>query len=182
MPELDRTWSSVRLHTLGHGTLDADAFVSLARRSGIEEIVDVRRFPGSRRQPHFGREAMVTWLGAADVAYRWMPALGGRRAASATSPNVGLRNPQFRAYADHMSTREFTDGVAELVALAASTRVAVLCSESVWWRCHRRLLADHLVLLQGADVQHLMHDDRLVSHPVAGGAEVAGDVVVYRAA
>jgi len=171
----------IQLLTLGHGTLGADDFSALVRRAGIEEIVDVRRFPGSRRHPHFGREAMAGWLDEAGVAYRWLPALGGRRSPAATSPNVGLRNPQFRAYADHMTTEEFLSGVEELRALAAVRRSALLCSESVWWRCHRRLLADHLALVHGDDLRHLMHDDRQVPHPVTDGAALVDGLVVYGA-
>ena len=111
--------------------------------------MDVRRFPGSRRHPHVGQDQLARWLPAAGISYRWMAALGGRRTPAADSPNLGLRNPQFRAYADHMASAEFLAAVDELLDLAASRPVAVMCSEAVWWRCHRRLLADHLVLVEG---------------------------------
>jgi uncharacterized protein (DUF488 family) len=165
--------------TVGHGTLDATAFSTLLRAADVDEVADVRRFPGSRRHPHFGTDAMTAWLPDAGIDYRWLSALGGRRRPSATSPNVGLRNPQFRAYADHMATAEFADGVSELLA-GPERRRAVLCSESVWWRCHRRLLADHLVLVMGVAVEHLFHDGRRVPHPVTEGAVVEAGVVTYR--
>jgi len=95
------------------------------------------------------------------------------------SPNVALRNPQFRAYADHMTTAEFAAGVAELLGVAPDRSAAVMCSESVWWRCHRRLLADHLVLVEGLTVEHLMHDGRRTAHPVTPGARRSGPHVVY---
>jgi len=165
--------------TLGHGTLDADDFATLVELAGIAEIVDVRRYPGSRRFPHFASDAMSAWLGDRGIAYRHVPALGGRRKVVADSLNMGLRNEQFRAYADHMESREFAGGVEELLDRAGGHPVAVMCSESVWWRCHRRLLADHLVLLDGQPVEHLFHDGRLQVHPPTPEARVDGHRLVY---
>ncbi len=167
--------------TVGHGTLPADAFAELVRRAGIETVVDVRRFPGSRRHPHFATEAMATWLPEQGVAYRWLPALGGRRATSPGSPNLALRNDAFRGYADHMAKAEFAGGVTDLADLAAGRVVAVMCAESLWWRCHRRLLADHLVLVTGARVAHLFHGGRLVEHDPLPEARRARDHLVYDA-
>ena len=167
------------IRTLGHGTLDADGFAALADGAGITEVVDVRRYPGSRRLPHFGADAMAGWLCDHGIAYRWLPSLGGRRTLAPGSSNVGLRNEQFRAYADHMESAEFREGVAELLERAAHHDVAVMCSESVWWRCHRRLLADHLVLIDGTEVEHLFHDGRLQPHPPTPEARVDGDRLVY---
>jgi uncharacterized protein (DUF488 family) len=169
----------VRIATVGHGMATAEVFVELLRTGGIDTVVDVRRFPGSRRHPHFAREAMETWLAADGVAYRWMPALGGRRRSVDGSPHHALRDPQFRAYADHMTTAEFAAGVRELLTIAASSATAVMCSESVWWRCHRRLLADHLVLVDGVAVEHLMHDGGRTVHPPTPGARPSGRDVVY---
>ena len=167
--------------TVGHGTLEAEAFTTLVRTAGVEEIVDVRRFPGSRRHPHFGKDVMSEWLAAAGVGYRWLPELGGRRRSSPATANVGLRNPQFRAYADHMASAEFADGVTRLLEGPEQVR-AVLCSEALWWRCHRRLLADHLDLVLGVAVEHLFHDGRRTAHPVTEGAAVDDGVVVYSGA
>ena len=169
------------IRTIGHGTLEPDAFVELARGAGIEAIVDVRRFPGSRRHPHVARPAMEAWLGEAGLGYRWMPELGGRRTPSAESRHVLLRNPQFRAYADHMETAEFAGGVAALLELTRERAVAVMCAESVWWRCHRRLLADHLVLVGRCRVEHLFHDGRLTPHAPTEGARLEGGAVAYDA-
>jgi uncharacterized protein (DUF488 family) len=167
------------IRTVGHGTLDAEAFAGLLVEAGIDEVVDIRRFPGSRRHPQFDTGAMASWLPDADIAYRWLPALGGRRKLVPGSPNIGLRHEQFRAYADHMESTEFLVGVDELVARAADASLAVMCSESLWWRCHRRLLADHLVLLDGQAVEHLFHDGRLQLHPTMPEARVDGDRLVY---
>ena len=167
------------IRTVGHGTLTAEEFVAVARNAGVEGVVDVRRFPGSRRHPHFAGREMATWLLDHGVDYRWLPSLGGRRKPAPDSPNVGLRNDQFRAYADHMISDEFAGGVAELCALAQARPVAVMCAESVWWRCHRRLLADHLVLVEQLRVEHLFHDGRLVEHAPTPEARRVDHHVVY---
>ncbi len=169
------------VRTLGHGTLSAEQFTAVALGAGIGMVVDVRRFPGSRRHPHFAGTEMATWLARREIDYRWLPALGGRRAPAPGSPNAGLRNAQFRAYADHMASDEFLAGVDELMALATALPVAVLCAESVWWRCHRRLLADHLVVIGGVAVEHVFHDGRLAGHPPSVEARPAGDHLVYAA-
>ena len=165
--------------TVGHGALASEEFGALVRAAGIEVVVDVRRYPGSRRHPHFGSEAMAGWLPDFGVDYRWSPALGGRRKPDEHSPNTGLRNEQFRAYADHMATAGFSDAVADLRALAASRPAAVMCAESLWWRCHRRLLADHLVLVEGLAVEHLFHNGKRENHPVTPEARPAGGHLVY---
>ncbi len=167
------------LHTIGHGTLAAEALVTLLAGARVGAVVDVRSFPGSRRNPQFGREAMERWLPVAGIAYTWMRELGGRRRPTSSSRHVALRDGSFRGYADHMETTEFLAGVEKLLALAENGSTAVMCSESVWWRCHRRLLADHLVLVRGVDMVHLMHDGRLVPHVVTNGARFDHETVVY---
>ena len=122
---------------------------------------------------------MSAWLPDRGIEYRWLAALGGRRKPAPQSPNIGLRNLQFRAYGDHMASEEFTSGIRELRVLARERRAAVMCSESVWWRCHRRLVADHLVLVEGQPVEHLFHDGRLVTHSVTPGARRSDGRVVY---
>jgi uncharacterized protein (DUF488 family) len=122
---------------------------------------------------------METWLPAAGIHYAWIPELGGRRRPVSGSKHVALRNDAFRAYADHMETPEFASGVDHLLSVATAESTAVMCSESVWWRCHRRLLADHLVLLRHVEVVHLLHDGRRVEHPPTDGVRVDGDRLVY---
>ena len=169
------------LRTLGHGTLSAAEFAALALTSGVQVVVDVRRFPGSRRVPQFAGPAMAAWMPDHGLEYRWLAALGGRRRPRENSPNIGLHNEQFRAYADHMASEEFASGITELRTLTAERHGAVMCAESLWWRCHRRLIADHLVLIDGVDVEHVFHDGRVVAHPVTAGARVSDDHVVYDA-
>jgi uncharacterized protein (DUF488 family) len=167
------------VHTLGHGTLAAAAFVSLVAGERIGRVVDVRSFPGSRHNPQFGRDEMERWLPEAGVDYTWLRELGGRRRSAGASTNVALRNDAFRAYADYMQTTVFPAAVDQLLALAEQERTAVMCSESVWWRCHRRLIADYLVLTRDVDVLHLMHDGRHVAHVPTAGVRVAHNALVY---
>jgi uncharacterized protein (DUF488 family) len=167
------------VHTVGHGTLPAEDLAALLVAAGVDVVVDVRSYPGSRRNPQFGREAMEHWVPEAGLEYTWMPALGGRRRPLPRSKHVALREEAFRAYADHMETTEFLAGVDELLLRVRHQSVAAMCSESVWWRCHRRLLADHLVLVREVEVVHLMHDGRRTPHVVTAGARLAGTSVVY---
>ncbi|HEX2577689.1 MAG TPA: DUF488 domain-containing protein, partial [Aquihabitans sp.] len=132
---------------------------------------------GSRHNPQYGSDELARWLPRAGVAYAWERDLGGRRRPVPDSRHVALRHPAFRAYADHMETPAFLDGVDRLLALGEGS--AVMCSESVWWRCHRRLLADHLALVRGVEVVHVMHDGRATPHPPTDGVRVDGDRLVY---
>lgn len=167
------------IRSVGHGTLTQDEFLVLVRSAGVESIVDIRRYPGSRRSPQFSGDEMAAWLRSNGIGYRWLAALGGRRRPVPESPNLGLRNEQFRGYADYMESDAFVGAVAELCAIARSQRTAVMCAEAVWWRCHRRLLADHLVLLHATAVEHLFHDGRLTPHVPTPEAERVGDHLVY---
>lgn len=176
--------SGLTLRTVGHGTLPADDFVRLVQAVGLSHVVDVRSYPGSRRHPQFGGEAMAGWLAEVGVAYSWEPRLGGRRSPQPGSRHVALRSAPFRAYADHQSTPEYAAAVDGLLRrggheAGAGGTVAVMCAESVWWRCHRMLLADTLVLLHGARVEHLFHDGRLSVHVPTAAARVEGDALVY---
>ena len=169
----------VRVRTFGHGTATAEAIADLLRGAGIEEIVDIRRYPASKRHPHVARAEMERWLPEAGIEYVWAEPLGGRRKVVAGSPHVALRNEQFQAYADHMETPAFRVAVDALLTDAADRSVAVMCSESVWWRCHRRLLSDHLALVEDVAVEHLFHDGSLRPHDPTAEARADGSRVVY---
>jgi uncharacterized protein (DUF488 family) len=152
----------------------------------VVSLVDVRTGPGSRRNPHLNRAELERWLPEAGVGYRWEKRLGGFRKLPADSADPvhqvdrALRNKSFRAYAGHMRTPEFVLALAGVLGEAARHRTAVMCSETVWWRCHRRLVADAAQLLHGADVRHLMPGGPAVHRPTEG-VRVAGDVLVYDA-
>ncbi|MGH9230888.1 MAG: DUF488 family protein [Acidimicrobiales bacterium] len=171
--------ASVELLTVGHGTLSADRLAALLGDAHVALLVDVRSYPGSRRHPQFGREQLERWLPDAGIDYRWERRLGGRRTVSPDSPHVALHNDAFRAYADHMGTADFNVALDEVLASAAERRTAVMCAESVWWRCHRRLLADAVVLTRDGTVRHLFHDGRSAPHAVTDGARVVDGAVLY---
>lgn len=162
------------LLTFGHGTLPQDDVVALLHDAGVRRLVDVRRFPGSRRHPHVARDELERWLPAAGIAYRWEQRLGGRRRADPGASEVDLwwQVDAFRAYAAYTRTDDFRSALDELLAGAAAARTAVMCSETVWWRCHRRLISDVAVLLHDADVQHLGTTDgsRRTGPPPARGS------------
>ena len=168
---------AVIVYTLGHSTLAFDEFHHLLERHGIAGIADVRRFPASRRHPHFTREALAAALDAAGVAYEWLPALGGRRAVRPGSPHAAWRVEGFRGYADHMESPEFADGLARLLVVAAERPTAVMCAEALPWRCHRQLLADALVV-RGIEVRHVM-GATAEPHRLTAFARVDGERIVY---
>ena len=167
-----------RLLTFGHGTAQPEELVELLRTAGVEQVVDVRRFPGSRRNPGMSNDAMSTWLPEAGVEYLWEPRLGGRRripAGQGDDVDGWWRVAAFRAYAAHMRTEEFRDGLDVLLGRMDGARTAIMCSESLWWRCHRRLVSDAVLLLHGRPVSHLGHDGRLTEHvPPPAATVVAG--------
>ena len=168
------------LLTVGHGPEARDRLGARLADAGVGVVVDVRRFPGSRSNPDVGRDALAEWLPARGIGYRWEPRLGGRRRLPPGEPVADgwWTVAQFAAYAAHTRTPEFAVALDDLLAAAAPATVAVMCSESVWWRCHRRLVADVAVLGRGVPVTHLMPDGRLAPHRPSDGAVVAGDGTV----
>jgi uncharacterized protein (DUF488 family) len=169
-----------RAFTIGHSTHTLDALARLLAAHGVRCVADVRRFPGSRRHPQFGRDAFEAGLRAHGVGYAHIEALGGRRSVAAGSTNDAFENAAFRGYADHTASAEFADGLERLQALAAAAPTAVLCAEALWWRCHRRLVADALIA-RGWVVDHIGPDGRLARHELTPFAVVEGDRIVYRA-
>ena len=167
------------LDTIGHSTHSIDEFLGLLDRHGIEALADIRRYPGSRKHPHFNRDNLATALPRAGVEYHWFEALGGRRKGSGGSTrNLGLRNESFRAYADYMATPEFHKAVERLLGLAGRKRTVYMCSEGLFWRCHRRLVSDDL-LARGIVVQHILPDGQLRPHTLTEGARVEGGELSY---
>jgi uncharacterized protein (DUF488 family) len=165
--------------TIGHSTRPVEEFVAMLREHGVELLIDVRRFPGSRRHPQYGSDALAATLAGEGIAYLHEPRLGGRRAAraedgDAPSPNAGWRNPQFRAYADHMASPEFADALAGVLAEAEHRTVALMCAEAVPWRCHRGLIADVLVA-RGIPVVDALAPGRSEPHRIARHAVVHAD-------
>jgi uncharacterized protein (DUF488 family) len=176
---LDMSTSEKVLFTIGHGTREKGEFVELITSAGVEQLVDVRTGPGSRKHPHFSKDEMQRWLPEAGIDYRWEKRLGGFRTLEEDSPDIALRNDSFRAYAGYMRTTDFLAALSELLEQARVIRSAVMCSETVWWRCHRRLIADHGVLLDGFQVQHLMPQGRRTDHKPTSGVRIADGELIY---
>ncbi len=177
-PRCGTLWD-VDLLTVGHGTLDEAHLGGLLRRAGVEQVVDVRTAPGSRRQPQVARASLERWLPEAGIAYAWEPRLGGWRKPDPRSMNTALRNTSFRGYADYMRTPPFWDALDEVLATAAHARTAIMCSEAVYWRCHRRLIADAAELCRPSTVVHLSHDGRQVPHRLTEGVREDAGLLVY---
>ena len=171
--------------TIGHSTRSIDEFLALLREARIEAVVDVRRFPMSRRHPQFNAEALAASLRAAGIGYRHVPALGGRRGKRADgkeSPHTLWREESFRNYADYAETAAFRTALEDLSRLAREQRVAIMCAEAVWWRCHRRLIADHL-LAAGVPVEHILERGKIEAAELTPGATVRADgSILYREA
>jgi uncharacterized protein (DUF488 family) len=172
---------AVTVWTIGHSTRSLEAFLELLSENRIEAVADVRRYPGSRRWPHFAREPLELALANRGLLYLWFPELGGRRTATPDSPNTAWRSPAFRGYADYMATEAFADGLGRLVSLASGLRTAVLCAESLWWRCHRGLIADVLRWLK-FEVIHILGPGSTASHPYTPAARIIGGRLSYSAA
>ncbi|HTV92666.1 MAG TPA: DUF488 domain-containing protein [Verrucomicrobiae bacterium] len=148
----------MQLLTLGHGTASEVDLAALLRANAVKGAIDVRSVPKSRAHQHVWAERMAHWIpDLAGATYEWRKDLGGFRRARPDSPNIALRHASFRGYADYMQSADFLAALETLMRDAAATRTAIMCSESLWWRCHRRLIADAATLLYSADVLHIMH-------------------------
>jgi uncharacterized protein (DUF488 family) len=168
------------LWTIGHSTRPWEMFVDMLREAGIAQLVDVRRFAGSRRNPQFSPLAMAPALAQSGVDYIPMPELGGRRPPQPDSPNGAWRVAAFRGYADYMAMPEFECARAHLMQLAKAGPTAVMCAEAVWWQCHRRLIADDFVA-RDWQVLHLMAPGKVQPHPLNPAAQMRDGVLRYPA-
>ncbi len=170
-----------RIWTIGHSTRKIEIFIRLLEENGIKLVADVRMFPGSKRYPQFGKEALVESLGKAGIRYEHFPELGGRRKPRADSQNTAWRNESFRGYADHMETEEFRGGIERLLAVANHVgSTAMMCAEAVWWRCHRALISDFLKA-RGVDVIHIVDLGKTEPHPFTSAARIVNGRLRYDA-
>jgi uncharacterized protein (DUF488 family) len=165
----------MQIHTVGHSNRAWGDFVAILARHSIKTLVDVRSLPGSRTWPHFNRQEMERTLPESGIAYLHLASLGGRRKADKTTTNAGWEHRAFKAYADHALTPEFKGG---LDALLERESVAIMCAEAVPWRCHRRIIGDHLVA-RGIDVIDIIGLDNAEPHRMTPFARSAGGVVTY---
>jgi uncharacterized protein (DUF488 family) len=167
----------MRVYTIGHSTRTLDELIRLLRESQVHRLADIRRFPGSKRHPHFSRESLAAALPREGIEYVHVEELGGHRKENANSPNTALRNGSFRGYADHMATAGFREAVDRL--LQSDKTTAVMCAEAVPWRCHRNFLSDELVR-RGHEVVHILNFGSRKRHEISPFARVDGDHLVYR--
>jgi uncharacterized protein (DUF488 family) len=169
----------MRIWTIGHSTRKIDIVIALLKENGIKLVADVRMYPGSRRYPQFGREALANSLSDADIRYEHFPELGGRRKAKPDSKNTAWRNEMFRGYADYMETEDFHKGVARLADLAEKTGpTGIMCAEAVWWRCHRSLVSDYLKA-RGVEVLHILDHNKVEPHPFTSAARIVNGELSY---
>jgi uncharacterized protein (DUF488 family) len=171
--------SNTELFTIGHSSHPLDRFLLLLAQHEIKALVDIRRFPGSRKHPQFGRDNLAAALEEAGVAYCWLEDLGGcRHKQRSDSPNLGLENRGFRNYADYMLTDDYQEGVKRLLDVARQKRTTIMCAEGLFWRCHRRLVSDFLIA-NGVAIQHIMPTGELRPHTLTRGAIIEGGQVTY---
>ena len=167
------------LFTIGHSTRSEDEFTAILLAHEIKTLVDVRSFPGSRRYPHFNKSQLIESLPEHQITYHHFPTLGGRRRPLPNSKNTAWNNPSFRAYADHMESEEFREGITRLLEIAGLQRTVIMCSEAVWWRCHRSLIADFLKA-SGTNVIHILNSERSEMHPYTTAARIIDGELSYK--
>jgi len=165
--------------TIGHSTLAIEDFINLLVRCEIQVLADVRSFPSSRRYPQFNQDNLQSSLAANRIEYVHLPELGGRRRVRPDSINMSWRNESFRGYADYMETRGFELGISKLLELAAQRRTAIMCAESLWWRCHRSLISDFLKV-KGIEVVHIIASGKAEPHPYTSAARIVDGELSYR--
>ena len=166
------------LWTIGHSTHPISEFIDILNAHGVMTVVDVRRFAGSRRNPQFNPVSLERSLARAGIAYRAMPELGGRRTPRPDSAHTAWRNEAFRGYADYMDTPAFARATKKLATLATRARVAIMCAESVWWRCHRSMIADDFKA-NGWEVLHIAGMGEAKEHPYTPVAKIVRGKLVY---
>lgn len=171
--------ASKNIWTIGHSTRTIKEFTDILHSFDIEMIVDVRHFPGSGKYPHFNKENLLVSLNAANIKYQHIIDLGGRRKSNKQSENTAWRHPAFRAYADYMETEEFENAVDLLKRIAENDRTAYMCSEVVWWRCHRAMISDYLKA-EGWSVWHIMGLGKADEHPYTSPAKITDGKVHYK--
>ncbi|MGH8372148.1 MAG: DUF488 family protein [Gammaproteobacteria bacterium] len=176
-PTPDAPWPGT-LWTIGHSTRDIEEFIGLLKENRVEVLADVRHYPGSRKYPQFNAEPLRKSMLDAGIGYEPFIELGGRRKVQPDSPNTAWRHPAFRGYADYMQTDDFHAGIERLKVLADRKRTAIMCSEAVWWRCHRGLVSD-VFKLHGTRVLHIMGPGSPREHPYTSAAHVADGELDY---
>lgn len=170
------------IYTIGHSTRDLADFSRALQAHDIFLLEDIRAFPMSRRYPHFNREHLEMWLPEIGSEYVWEKDLGGRRDRQMPddqSPNVALRNPAFRNYADYMLSSRFSEAIQRLLERSEKTNTVIMCAEYVYFRCHRMLVSDYLVS-HGHTVYHILDEKTPTPHKLSQDARIVDDRLIYR--
>lgn len=173
-----KTDQSKTVWTIGHSTHSLDELVAMLHSFNIQIVVDIRSYPGSRKFPQFNKEALELSLPENNIEYIHLKKLGGRRNVNPESKNTTWRHAAFRGYADYMESESFAEGIKELIVIALEKRTAYMCSEAVWWRCHRSMVSDYLKV-HGWDVQHIMGVDKSSEHPYTQPARIVAGELTY---
>ncbi|MEO5500261.1 MAG: DUF488 domain-containing protein [Ginsengibacter sp.] len=164
--------------TIGHSTRPFEELIEMLRSFKIEIVADVRSFPGSRKFPQYNKEILEKTFPENDIEYIHIKNLGGRRKVNPDSKNIAWRHPAFRSYADYMETEDFGKGITELKEIAIQKRLAYMCSEAVWWRCHRSMISDYLKA-EGWKVMHIMAIGKETEHPYTAPAKIVDGCLTY---
>jgi len=175
---MEPSLAHITVWTIGHSNRSIEDFLALLQAHSITAVADVRRFPGSRRYPHFGQEQLAHSLHGAGIDYVHFPELGGRRATRRDSANTAWRNAAFRGYADYMETPAFEQGMQRLLTLARQKPAVIMCAEALWWQCHRALISDWLKV-RDHTVLHIMGSDKVEEHPFTSAASISGGELSY---
>ena len=166
------------IYTIGHSTLSAEDFLAELKAFNIEHLVDVRHFSGSRKFPQYNRETLQKFVEENNIKYTWIENLGGRRKLDKNAPETKWNHPAFKGYAQYMHSKEFKAGIKELEKIAKKESTAIMCSEAVWWRCHRSMISD-LLKFTGWEVEHIMSKTKIAEHPYTQPASVSDDKLSY---
>lgn len=167
-----------KIWTIGHSTRSIDGFIGLLKSFDIKRLVDIRTYPGSRRYPHFNKDLLAAALIKDRIQYFHMVELGGRRKPDPNSTNTAWRHPSFRGYADYMQTPTFQQAIVKLESLAKEEALAYMCSEAMWWKCHRALVSDYLKA-KGWSVMHIMDEGKHTEHPYTSPAKAVQGKLFY---
>ncbi len=178
---MPNTTNKKTIYTVGHSTLPAADFLEELKAFSIAHLVDVRHFPGSRKFPQYNQENLKLFLEENNIKYTWLEDLGGRRKLDKEAPETKWNHPAFKGYATYMQTAEFKKGIKELLAIAAKEKTVYMCSEAVWWRCHRSMISD-LLKFEGWDVEHIMSKTKISEHPYTQPAGVLNKKLNYTTA
>jgi len=167
-----------KVWTIGHSTHDFEEFIAILKSFEIEFLIDIRRFPGSKRYPHFNKENLEKSIKESGMSYIHLEELGGRRKVQPNSKNTAWRLESFQAYADYMETESFKIAIEKLKSIAQTNKTAFMCAEAVWWSCHRSLVADYLKQ-DGWTVMHIMGENKSTEHPYTKPARIVSGKLVY---